>query len=40
MTLEGNVASELSDNNFIFASGDDAFAELQLLGVAAPEQFG
>lgn len=40
ITLEGNVASELSDNNFIFASGDDAFAELQLLGVAAPEQFG
>jgi uncharacterized delta-60 repeat protein len=40
ITLEGNVASELSDNNFIFASGDDAFTELQLLGVAAPEQFG
>jgi uncharacterized delta-60 repeat protein len=40
ITLEGNVASQLSDNNFIFASGEDASAELKLLGVAAPEQFG
>jgi uncharacterized delta-60 repeat protein len=40
ITLEGNVASQLSDNNFIFASGEDASAEFQLLGVAAPEQFG
>ncbi|WP_457967062.1 type I secretion target [Pseudomonas sp. R4-84] len=40
VTLEGNVAAQLSDKNFIFASGDEPFAQLQLLGVAAPEQFG
>jgi uncharacterized delta-60 repeat protein len=40
ITLEGDVASQLRDDNFIFASGDEAFSELQLLGVPAPEQFG
>ncbi|CAH0137607.1 M10 family metallopeptidase C-terminal domain-containing protein [Pseudomonas brassicacearum] len=40
ITLEGDVASQLRSDNFIFASGDEPFSELQLLGVSAPEQFG
>ena len=40
ITLEGDVVSQLQDDNFIFASGDEPFSELQLLGVPAPEQFG
>lgn len=40
ITLEGDVASQLGDDNFIFASGDDSLVALQILGAPAPEQFG
>lgn len=40
ITLQGDVVAQLGDDDFIFASGDEPFTELQLLGVAAPEQFG
>ncbi|WP_434697706.1 type I secretion target [Pseudomonas sp. Z1-14] len=40
ITLQGDVVAQLGDDDFIFASGDEPFTELQLLGVAATEQFG
>jgi uncharacterized delta-60 repeat protein len=40
ITLQGDVVAQLGDDDFIFASGDEPFNGLQLLGVAAPEQFG
>jgi uncharacterized delta-60 repeat protein len=40
ITLQGDVVAQLGDDNFIFASGDEPFTELQILGVAAPEQLG